>query len=43
VFFADLLGHPDEDRVRRAMESLEEHCPYVSLIGAYPEVAPVIA
>ena len=43
VFFADLLGHPEEDRVKRAMESLEEHCPYVSLIGAYPEVAPEIA
>ena len=43
VFFADLLGHPEEDRVRRAMESLEEHCPYVSLIGAYPEVVPEIA
>ena len=39
VFFADLLGHPDEDRVRRALEALEEHCPYVSLIGAYPEVS----
>jgi chorismate mutase/prephenate dehydratase len=43
VFFADFLGHPEEERVKRAMESLEEHCPYVSLIGAYPEVAPEIA
>jgi len=43
VFFADFLGHPEEDRVKRAMESLDEHCPYVSLIGAYPEVAPEIA
>ena len=43
VFFADFLGHPEEDRVKRAMESLEEHCPYVSLIGAYPEVAPEVA
>ena len=43
VFFADLLGHPEEERVKRAMESLEEHCPYVSLIGAYPEVAPEVA
>ena len=43
VFFADLLGHPEEDRVRRAMESLEEHCPYFSLIGAYPEVVPEVA
>jgi chorismate mutase / prephenate dehydratase len=38
VFFADLQGHPDEERVKRALEALEEHCPYVALIGAYPEV-----
>jgi chorismate mutase/prephenate dehydratase len=43
VFFADFLGHPEEDRVKQAMDSLEEHCPYVSLIGAYPEVAPEVA
>ncbi|QIN85104.1 prephenate dehydratase [Rubrobacter tropicus] len=40
VFFADFKGHPDEEKVRRALEGLEEHCPYVSLIGAYPEVPP---
>jgi chorismate mutase / prephenate dehydratase len=40
VFFADFLGHPEEDRVKRALEALEEHCPYVGLIGAYPEVSP---
>jgi chorismate mutase/prephenate dehydratase len=38
VFFADLQGHPEEERVRRALGALEEHCPYVVLIGAYPEV-----
>jgi chorismate mutase / prephenate dehydratase len=38
VFFADLQGHPDDERVLRALEALEEHCPYVVLIGAYPEV-----
>jgi len=43
VFFTDFLGHPEEDRVKRALEALEEHCPYVSLIGAYPEVPPEIA
>ena len=42
VFFADFLGHPEEDRVKRALDSLEEHCPYVSLIGAYPEVSPEV-
>jgi chorismate mutase/prephenate dehydratase len=39
VFFADFQGHPEEERVRRALAALEEHCPYVSLIGAYPEVS----
>jgi chorismate mutase / prephenate dehydratase len=43
VFFADFLGHPEEDRVKRALEALEEHCPYVGLIGAYPEVSPEVA
>jgi chorismate mutase/prephenate dehydratase len=40
VFFADFRGHPEEERVTRALEALEEHCPYVSLVGAYPEVSP---
>lgn len=38
VFFADFRGHPEEERVARALKTLEEYCPYVSLIGAYPEV-----
>ena len=42
VFFADFQGHPEEERVERALEALEEHCPYVSLIGAYPEVSPEV-
>ncbi|MGH3088657.1 MAG: prephenate dehydratase [Rubrobacteraceae bacterium] len=36
MFFADFLGHPEEEHVRRALEALEEHCPYVAVIGAYP-------
>ena len=40
VFFADFRGHPEEKGVRRALASLEEHCPYVGLVGAYPEVSP---
>jgi chorismate mutase/prephenate dehydratase len=39
VFFADFQGHPEEGRVRRALSALEEHCPYVSVIGAYPEIS----
>ena len=43
VFFADFQGHPDEERVKGALEALEEHCPYVVLIGAYPEVPSEVA
>jgi chorismate mutase / prephenate dehydratase len=43
VFFADLQGHPEEERVKRALAALEEHCPYVSLIGAYPEVSDQVS
>lgn len=43
VFFADFQGHPEEERVQRALAGLEEHCPYVSLIGAYPEVSAEFA
>jgi chorismate mutase / prephenate dehydratase len=39
VFFADFDGHPEEERVQRALAALEEHCPYVSLTGAYPAVS----
>ena len=39
VFFADFQGHPEEERVARALKALEEHCPYVSVIGAYPELS----
>ena len=43
VFFADLQGHPEEERVKRALAALEEHCPYVSVVGAYPEVPAEVA
>jgi chorismate mutase/prephenate dehydratase len=40
VFFADLQGHPEDEKVKRALEKLEEHTTYITLIGAYPEAAP---
>lgn len=39
VFFADLQGHPEDDRVREALAKLEERCTFVRVIGAYPEVS----
>ncbi len=43
MFFADFKGHPESDHVQQALRSLEEHCPYVSLIGAYPEVSTEVS
>ena len=40
VFFADFEGHPEDERVKRALARLEEHTDYLTLIGAYPEVPP---
>ncbi len=40
VFFADFEGHPEEERVKRALVKLEENTTYLTLIGAYPEVPP---
>jgi chorismate mutase/prephenate dehydratase len=40
VFFVDFEGHPEEERVKRALARLEEHSTYLTLIGAYPEVSP---
>jgi len=40
VFFADFEGHPEEERVKRALARLEELTTYLTLIGACPEVAP---
>jgi len=38
VFFVDFQGHPEDERVKRALEKLAERSTYVGLIGAYPEV-----
>lgn len=38
VFFADFGGHPEDEKVKRALAKLEEHTTYLTLIGAYPEV-----
>ena len=40
VFFADFEGHPEDEKVRRALAKLDEHTTYLTLIGAYPETPP---
>ncbi|MDH4099393.1 MAG: prephenate dehydratase [Nitrospirota bacterium] len=36
VFFADLEGHVEEERVKKALEALEGLSSFVKILGAYP-------
>jgi chorismate mutase/prephenate dehydratase len=40
VFFADLLGHESETRVKRALTSLQKKATMVRVLGSYP-VSPI--
>ena len=36
VFFVDLDGHPDDERVRVALDQLRNGCTFVRVLGAWP-------
>jgi chorismate mutase/prephenate dehydratase len=36
VFFADLEGHHEDPKVKRALASFAEHCEELSILGSYP-------
>ena len=37
LFFADLVGHRDDPRVRRALRGLERSALFLKVLGSYPE------
>jgi len=41
VFFVDLVGHKDEERVKRAIEELKERAKMVRILGSYPTALEV--
>jgi prephenate dehydratase len=41
VFFVELEGHRTDLRVRRAIQSLENRCRRVVILGSYAMAAPV--
>ena len=48
VFFVDIEGHADEDRVKQALQKLAEHCTVLTILGSYPRMkyqpeAPALA
>ncbi len=36
IFFADMMGHIDDKKVRKAVEEVKEHCFYLKHLGSYP-------
>lgn len=37
IFYVDLAGHCEEERVAKALGELETHCSLVKLLGSYPD------
>ena len=37
VFFVDLVGHKDDDKVKKALKELEENCVFLKILGSYPQ------
>lgn len=37
IFYVDLAGHCEDDKVARALEELGQHCSMVKLLGSYPD------
>ena len=41
-FFVDLLGHRSEDKIRKAIEELEDMCQFVKILGSYPRSTDIL-
>ena len=39
LFFVDLEGHPEDEHVAAAIHRLEQECPFVKVLGAWPHVS----
>ena len=35
-FFVDLVGHQDEQKVKKALAELENKCKFLKVLGSYP-------
>ncbi|MGH7387762.1 MAG: prephenate dehydratase [Candidatus Methylomirabilales bacterium] len=36
IFFVDIEGHVEEDRVRKALEEIKSRCLFLKILGSYP-------
>jgi chorismate mutase/prephenate dehydratase len=38
IFYVDLAGHCEDEKVAHALQELRQHCSLVKLLGSYPDV-----
>ena len=38
IFFLDIEGHLEDDRVREAVEDLRQYCQFLKVLGSYPRI-----
>lgn len=39
-FFVDLLGHCEDEAVKRSLDALSQHCSFLKVLGSYPNTVP---
>jgi chorismate mutase/prephenate dehydratase len=39
-FFVDLLGHCEDEKVKRSLDALSQHCSFLKVLGSYPNTIP---
>lgn len=37
IFFVELEGHPNQAKVKRALQQVEQHCVFLKTLGAWPQ------
>ncbi len=40
IFFLDLVGHIDDEKITEAIEDLRTHCHFLKILGSYPIAGP---
>lgn len=41
VFFVDIVGHRDDEKLTRALKGLAGHCSHFKIMGSYPRARPL--
>ena len=37
VFFVELIGHKDDEKVKKALLALKKNCVFLKILGSYPQ------